>query len=271
VGAQYFEVVGMPILIGRSFGPQDTRQSKGVVVVNETLARRLYPEGSALGRHLSLGGNEIEIVGIVKDAKYTSLREKPRGMFYFHNEQEPGSEGYESLVVRVTGKPEALMTQIRVALRSEDPNLAISEVTTLGEVVDRSLGQEKLLAKLAGFFGALALLLSSIGLYGVIAYSVAQRRNEIGIRMALGARPGSVLRMVLGESLIVVALGLAVGIPAALACGRLVSSLLYGVAAYDPLTIFGAATLMLAVALAASFLPARRAALLDPCAALREE
>jgi putative ABC transport system permease protein len=137
--------------------------------------------------------------------------------------------------------------------------------------VDRSLGREKLLAKLAGFFGALALLLASIGLYGIIAYSVARRRNEIGIRMALGARPGSVLRMMLGESLVVVALGLAVGIPAALACGRLVSSLLYGVEAYDPLTIGATAALLLAVALAASFLPARRASLLDPCAALREE
>ena len=137
--------------------------------------------------------------------------------------------------------------------------------------MDRSLGREKLLAKLAGFFGALALLLASIGLYGIIAYSVARRRNEIGIRMALGARPGSVLRMMLGESLVVVALGLAVGIPAALACGRLVSTLLYGVEAYDPLTIGATAALLLAVALAASFLPARRASLLDPCAALREE
>src|SRR5437660_11788719 len=105
----------MPILMGRSFGPQDTRESKRVAVVNETLARRLYPDGSPLGRHLWLGGN-VEIVGIVKDAKYSSLRENPKGMFYVHNEQEPGSEGYESLVVRVTGKPEALMTQIRAAL-----------------------------------------------------------------------------------------------------------------------------------------------------------
>jgi hypothetical protein len=122
-------VLGMPIVMGRSFGPQDTRQSKRVAVVNETLARRLYPEGSPLGRHLSLGGNEIEIVGIVKDAKYSSLREKPRGMFYVHNEQEQDPGGYASLVVRVTGKPEAVMSQIRAALRSEDPNLAISEVT----------------------------------------------------------------------------------------------------------------------------------------------
>jgi predicted permease len=272
VGAQYFEALGMPMVVGRSFGPRDTRQSKRVVVVNETMARRLYPAGSPLGRHPSLGAEtEMEIVGVVKDAKYSSLREKPKGMFFVHNEQEQDSAGYESLVVRVTGKPEALMSQIRATLRSEDPNLAISEVTTLGEIVDRSLGREKLLAKLAGFFGALALLLASIGLYGVIAYSVARRRNEIGIRMALGARPGTVLRMVLSESLLVVALGLAVGIPAALACGRLVSSLLYGVKAYDPLTIGGAAALLLAVALAASFLPARRAALLDPCAALREE
>ena len=212
--------------------------------------------GLGIDRTIGLGGNEVEIVGIVKDAKYSSLREKPRGMFYVHNEQEQDSDGYDSLVVRVTGKPEALMSQIRATLRSEDPNLAISEVTTLGEIVDRSLGREKLLARLAGFFRRTGIAVVVDRLWRYRAYSVARRRNEIGIRMALGARPGNVLRMVLGESLAVAALGLAVGIPAALACGRLVSSQLYGVEAYDPLTIGGAATVMLEVALAASFLPA---------------
>jgi len=274
VGAQYFEVLGTPIVMGRSFGPQDTAQSQRVAVINETLARELYPEASPLGRHFALAGRdkqEFEIVGVVKDAKYHSVRERPRGMWFVYAEQEQSPDGFNDLVVRVTGKPEALVAQIRAAIRDEDPNLAISEVTTLAEIVDRSFGQEKLLAKLAGFFGALALLLASVGLYGVMAYSVARRTNEIGIRMALGARPGSVLRMVLGESLIVVALGLVVGIPAALACGRLVSSQLYGLEANDPLTIALAAAALLAVALAAVYLPARRAALLDPLAALRQE
>ena len=175
------------------------------------------------------------------------------------------------LVVRVKGDPAALISQIRSVIRAEDPNVAVAKVATLSEMVDRSLGQERLLAKLAGFFGGLALLLAAIGLYGVMAYAVARRTNEIGIRMALGARPGMVLKMVMGESLTLVALGLAVGIPTALACGKLVEARLYGVAAGDAGTIAGAATVLLAVAAAASYLPARRAARLDPLEALREE
>jgi ABC-type antimicrobial peptide transport system permease subunit len=163
------------------------------------------------------------------------------------------------------------MPLVRAAVRAEDPNLAISDMATLRSAVQDSLSREALLAKLAGFFGALALLLTSIGLYGVMAYSVARRTNEIGIRMALGAQPSAVLGMVLRESVFVVGLGLISGIPAALACGRYVSSQLYGLAPNDPATIAGASAVLLAVALIASFLPARRAAMLDPLAALREE
>ena len=208
---------------------------------------------------------------MVKDAKYESLRDKPRAMFFVNLEQDKIPDTFNDLVVRVQGKPEALMSQIRAAMREVDPNLAVWDVTTLSDVVDRSLSQEKLLAKLAGFFGALALLLASIGLYGVMAYAVARRTNEIGIRMALGAQPSAVLGMVLRESVLVVGVGLVAGIPAVLACGRLVKSQLYGLAPDDPITIAGAAALLLAVALVASFLPARRAAMLDPLAALREE
>ena len=192
-------------------------------------------------------------------------------MWFVYTEQEQSPDGFNDLVVRVKGKPEAVLAQIRAAIRDEDPKLAIAEATPLAEMVNRSFSQEKLLAKLAGFFGALALLLAAIGLYGVVSYSVSRRTNEIGIRMALGARPGGVLRMVLGEYLIVVALGLAVGIPAALACGRLVSSQLYGLPANDPFIIAGASAALLAVALAAVYLPARRTTLLDPLAALRQE
>ena len=172
VGAQYFEVLGTPIVMGRSFGPQDTAPSQRVAVINETLARKLYPEASPLGRHFALAGRDkqdFEIVGVVKDAKYHSVRETPRGMWFVYAEQEQSPDSFNDLVVRVTGKPEALVAQIRAAIRDEDPNLAISEVTTLAEMVDRSFGQEKLLARLAGFFGALALLLASVGLYGVMA------------------------------------------------------------------------------------------------------
>jgi ABC-type antimicrobial peptide transport system permease subunit len=227
-----------------------------------------------VGRHIGMEGDkrpDLEIVGVVKDAKYESLRDEPRAMFFVDLEQNKIPDTFNDLVVRVQGKPAALMSQIRSAIRAVDPNLAVWDVMTLSDSVDRSLGQEKLLAKLASFFGALALLLSAIGLYGVMAYSVARRTNEIGIRMALGAQPWAVLGMVLRESVLVVGVGLLAGIPAALACGRLVKSQLYGLAANDPITIVGAAAMLIAVALLASYLPARRAALLDPLAALREE
>lgn len=274
VGPQYFGALGVPIVMGRSFGPRDTPQSPPVAMVNEALAQKLYPGQSAIGRRLVRGLEKpvsYEIVGVVKDAKYLSLREKTKPMFFVDTDQEKIPDAYNDLVVRVQGPPEAFMSQIRAAIRGEDPNLALWDVMTLGDAVERSLGREKLLAKLAGFFGALALLLASIGLYGVMAYSVARRTNEIGIRMALGAQPGAVLGMVLRESVILVVVGFAVGIPVALACGRYVSSQLYGVQSNDAPTIAVSAAILLAVALAASFLPARRAALLDPLTALREE
>ncbi|HEV2689422.1 MAG TPA: FtsX-like permease family protein, partial [Bryobacteraceae bacterium] len=274
IGPQYFDALSMPVVMGRSFGPEDTPQSQKVAMVNESLAKKLYPGQSPLGRQLITGLEKpvtYVIVGVVKDAKYVSLREPTRTMFFFDTDQEKNPDAYNDLVVRVQGRAETFMTQIRAAIRGEDPNLAVSDMMTMGEAVERSLGTEKLLAKLAGFFGVLALFLASIGLYGVMAYSVARRTNEIGIRMALGAQPWTVLGMVLWESAVLVAVGCAAGIPAALACGRYVSSQLYGVESNDAWTIAGAAAILLTVALPASFLPARRAALLDPLTALREE
>jgi len=272
VGADYFKVMGMPIIAGRTFSPRDTEQSQHVAVVNQTLARQLYGSEPALGRHFSLAGRDqydLEIVGVVKDAHYDSLRETPEAMWFLYTEQEP--QLAETLVVRTRGNPTLAMPLVRAAVRAENPNLAISDMATLRSAVQDSLSREALLAKLAGFFGTLALLLASIGLYGVMEYSVARRTNEIGIRMALGAQPRAVLGMVLRESVFVVGLGLIAGIPAALACGRYVSSQLYGLAPNDPATIAGASALLLAVALVASFMPARRAGMLDPLAALREE
>jgi predicted permease len=270
VGKQYFETLGMPLLMGRTFGPRDTPQSQPVAVVNETLAHTVFPDTSPLGRRLWLAGESVvEIVGVVRDARQRSLREKPGPAFYLFNEQ--AIDGFDDLIVRVAGGPDALMSQIRAAIRADAPNLAITEVGTLDAWVDRTLIQEKLLARLSGFFGALALLLASIGLYGVVAYSVSRRTGEIGIRMALGAEPGHVLRMVMRDSLVAVVLGLTAGIPMALASSRLVASRLYGLRADDPWTSAGAAAVLLSVALIAAFLPARRAARLDPLSALREE
>jgi predicted permease len=272
VGPDYFRTMGMRLVAGRAFEPQDTPQSQRVAVVNETLARKLYPDGSAVGRRFSRAGEDhfdFLIVGVVKDAKYHTVREKQRGVWFVSTEQE--RDGFGNLMVR--WKPHAVpaVAQVRAVIRDQDANLAVSLIANMADRVNESLSREKLLATLASIFGGLALLLSAIGLYGVIAYSVARRVNEIGIRMALGARPVEVLRMVLLESLTVVGVGLAVGIPAALACGRLVSSQLYNVAPNDLLSLAGAACLLTIVALVASFLPARRAALLDPLVALREE
>jgi predicted permease len=268
VSADYFATLRMPILAGRAFGPQDTPQSPRVAVVNETFVRRIFPNVSPLGHHFSIGGtSDLEIIGVVKDAKYHNLREKPRAVWFVDTAQE--SDGFGNLLVRTSR--ESVIPQIRAAIHSEDKNVTVALVAPLAGRVDETLGREKMLARLAGVFGALALLLASIGLYGVLAYSVSRRTNEIGIRMALGARPLGILKMVLGESLLLVAIGLMVGIPAALACGRFVASQLYGVPPNDASTIVAAASILTAVALTASFLPARRAALLDPLKALREE
>ena len=272
VGGQYFEVLGMPLVMGRGFGRQDNEKSPPVAVVNETFAQKLFPNVSPLGRHFALeGGGDLEIIGVVRDAKYESIREKPRGMFYLYNGQAQAADGFTDLVVRTQGRPDALIGDIRAAIHGEDSNLAISHVSTLKEQVDGSLGEEMVLAKLAGFFSLVALLLASVGLYGVIAYSVARRTNEIGVRMALGARPMDLVSGLMRESIILVLIGFAAGFPAALACGRLVSSQLYGIPAHDPVTFAGAAATLLLVGLVATFIPARRAALLDPVAALREE
>ena len=270
VGEDYFKAMGIPILEGRGFGPQDTLHSPAVAVVDETFARKLFPNASPLGRRFDLGG-PVEIIGVAKDAKHMSLREEDIGNWYLFNTQENIPDGFNDLVVRSRGNTAGMLAVIRAAIRQEDSRVAITQATTLRDQVDGSLGEEKLMAKLAGFFALVALALSAIGIYGVMSYRVARRSNEIGIRMALGARPADVLSGILRESLMLVAAGFLVAIPAALVCGRLVATQLYGVAPGDFQTIAMVAGALLVTALAAGFIPARRAARLDPMAALRSE
>ena len=274
VGAEYFRVLGVPLIQGRNFGPQDTSKSRPVAIVNETFAHSLFPDVAALGRHFSLSeqnDDAYEIIGVVTDARYESVKERPLGAFFLFNEQDPTPDGYSDLVVRAAVNPDLLIGEIRQAVHAENPGLAISSIRTLAEQVDESLGTEKLLAHLTGLFALVALLLACIGLYGVLAYSVARRRKEIGIRMALGARPSAVLRSLFQQSLTIVVLGLLLGLPAALVCGQLIQKEIYGVSASDPAFLAGSAALLLGTALGASFLPGRRAALLDPLIVLREE
>jgi predicted permease len=273
VGQEYFTAMDIPITMGRGFTPRDTDASQQVAVISETMAQRFFPNQSPLGERFGISGpdsgGQIEVVGVVKDAKVMSLTEQPRAMAYYPHSQR--SDYINNFVVRFTGPQDAIVPQIRRAIHDVNPNLPVDEIVSLSEHVGRSLVQQKLIARLAAFFGLLALLLACVGLYGVLSYSVARRSNEIGIRMALGARRGNVLWLVLRESLGLTAGGVIIGAVAAIFSTKLAASLLFGLKPTDPLTIAGATLLLIAVATLAGFLPARRASRVDPMVALRDE
>jgi predicted permease len=272
VGPDFFNAMGIPLLEGRVFGPQDTEKSQEVAVISETMARRFFPNTSPIGKRFGRvpeNSDRFEIIGIVKDAKYESLTEEWRPIAYYPSSQRP--EALDKFVVRFTGAPEAVVPQVRQAIKQVNRNLPIDEVVSLSDHIGRSLTRQKLVARLAAFFSLLALLLACVGLYGVLSYAVARRTNEIGIRMALGAQRRDVLWLVLRESLALVCAGVVIGLLASLAATRTASTLLFGVEPYDPSTIAAATLLLLAVAALAGYLPARRAARVDPMAALRDE
>ena len=277
VGQRYFETVGMTLLVGRGFGPQDSETSPKVAVINETMARYYFGRENPIGKRFAFDepglGADLEIVGVTKDARYNNLREETPHMVYLPAFQHP--EYLHELEVRSLGNPTSVAQDVRRALTEIDSKLPVIRVTTLSERVDGSLNQERLIAQLSSFFGGLALLLACVGLYGIMSYAVARRTSEIGIRMALGAQRGNILGMVLRETLLLVLIGLALGIPAALAAtrlaGSLISSLLFKLKAADPVTITIATLVMIVIALLAGYLPARRASRVDPMVALRYE
>ena len=273
VGQDFFAAMGIPVVLGRGFGPQDTAKSQKVAVISESMAQRFFPNGSAVGKRFGIEGpqstEQIEVIGVVKDAKYGALTEKIRPIAFCLHQQEPLALG--NLVVRFSGSPNAIVPQIRETLKQINRNLPVDDVVTLSDHIGRSLVQQKLVARLASFFGLLALLLACVGLYGVMSYGVARRTNEIGIRMALGARTRSVLWLVLRESLTLVVIGLIVGIVASLLVTKTAATLLYELKPNDPLTIALATLLLAFVSALAGYLPARRAAKVDPMIALREE
>ena len=269
----YFETVGAPVILGRPIAPKDRDGAPKVVVVNETFARHFFGEESPLGKRFGIDGDEssrdLEIVGVAKDIVYYNYRDETPRFVYFPVMQT--LDYLESLEVRTAGDPTAVIPLVRQAVNEAGENLPIVEVKTLDEQIDRSLRDDKLVSQLTSFFGLLALLLASIGLYGVLAYGVAQRTNEIGIRIALGAGRVQVLWMILRDGMVLVGLGILIGIPASLATTRLASSLLFGLGAADVWTMFGATLVLCLVALFAGYLPAWKASRLDPSTSLRYE
>ena len=271
VGIDFFRAVGIPLVSGRDFSPSDTAESPKVAIISETMAQRVFPNKSPLGQRFGLGksNEEMEVVGVVKDAKYGSLTEESRSMAYYPYSQRPQS--LPNFVVRTSRPPEQVIGSIRETVKRVNRNVPIDEVETLSDHIGRSLVQQRLIARLASFFGVLALLLACIGLYGLMSYAVARRTNEIGIRVALGAGKANVLWLILREALTLVVIGLAVGLVASLFTTKTATTLLFGLKPNDPLTIAVASSLLLLVALVAGYLPARRAAKVDPMTALREE
>ena len=273
VGQDFFTAMGIPLVQGRGFGPQDTDKSQKVAVISESMAQKFFPNGSPVGKRFGINGPEsadrIEVIGVVKDAKYGQVQEQFKPIAFYPHSQMPDVLG--NFVVRFSGPASSIVPQVRQTIREVNGNLPIDDVVSLEDHIGRSLVQQKLVARIASFFGLLALLLACIGLYGVMSYGVARRTNEIGIRMALGARGRSVLWLVLREALLLVAIGLVVGVLASLALTRTAASLLYELKPNDPLTITLAALLLATVAALAGYLPARRAARVDPMIALREE
>jgi predicted permease len=284
VRENYFATMEIPLLHGRGFTVQDDRNAPLVAAVNQTFVRRYFPKDNALGQRVKIGV-KVEIVGVVADAKYENQREEHKPLLYTPWRQDVSMLGGVYFALRTVGEPTALAAIVSQVVRELDGNLPVTEISTQKARSQATLGQERLYARLLSFFGGLALLLAAIGLSGVLAYSVAQRKNEIGIRMALGAQPADVLRLVIRQGMTLVLLGLAVGALGGYALLRLLASRyfassssqqnmaeqLYGVEGTDPVTFAVIATLLPLIALLACWLPARKAAQVDPLEALRQE
>jgi predicted permease len=285
VTPEYFSTLRMKIVKGRAFTDGDTSTSQRVAVINETMAERLWPHQEALGQRFSTEGSEgpfksgtqdtstrwIRVVGVVRNAKVQALLDTPGNFFYV-----PQSQNYKSIHVlqlRTSVAPEALIIPAEALVRDLDPNLPVYDVMSMDQAMSGANGYFlfKLGAGFAGALGGLGLLLAAVGVYGVVSYGASRRRHEIGIRMALGARPIKVFGLVIRQAVVVVGAGIGIGILAALAVSRLLVSLLIGVPSYDPLTFAAVAGVLLAVALLACYLPAHRAARVDPMIALRQE
>ena len=273
VGIDFFPTLGIPIVAGRGFGPQDTSTSPKVGIINQSLARKRFPNTNPIGKRFKADRDTsdwIQIVGICADTRYSDLRGDPPAQFFVPYVQQP-EVGTLTYQIRTNMQASALFPELRRVVQSVDRDLPIIDFRTQREQINATMQMERAFAAFTAGFGVLALALACVGIYGIMAYSVAQRTNEIGIRLALGAQPGQVRSMILRESTWLTVVGVVVGVGAALGLTRLVKSMLYGVTPNDPTTLVAGVALLLAVAVAATWIPARRAAGVQPMEALRHE
>ena len=269
VNQHYFSAMQIPFLRGRNFTEQEVRQSTRVVIISDLLARQVFPNEEPIGKRLimAIGNDPFEIIGIVGDIRHRGLESAPRAAMYLPTNQTPGT----SVVVRTKGDPASLAGAIRKEVRAIDPDQPIAAVRTMNEWMDTAVAGSRYRTALLALFAFVALVLASTGIYGVMSYSVSQRTHEIGVRMALGARHLDVMTLVVRQGMTLVMVGVALGILSATALTRVMSTLLFGVTAKDPLTFVVVAALLTLVAFVACYLPARRATKVDPLVALRYE
>jgi len=267
----YFETIGIPFIKGRTFGNEDTAESPRALIINQTMAEKFWAGQDPLGKQIKFvpEGRTGTIVGVVGDAKQFWREEKQQPQLYGAYSQDSGI--FATVVMRTTVEPMSLAEQVRQAVWRVDPDQPMWKIRTVEFLVNRSVADRKFLMALMGIFAAIALVLTMVGLYGVISYLVTQRTQEIGIRMALGAQMNQILRMVLRQGMLFVLLGVALGLAASWLSTRLMAKLLYQVSATDSVTFAGIAVLLITVALLACYFPARRATKVDPLVALRNE
>jgi predicted permease len=273
VSPGYFVTVGIPRVAGREFDERDNEHGTRVAIVNESIARRYFPGQNPVGRRLAYAQLDIEIVGIVRDARTQTLHEPPVPMIYFPMDQRPAARNtaVSNLDVRVAGDPRQAVAAVRDAIRRAEPGLLLGDIGLMSARLERDLSRERLVAYLAFSFGLLTLLLASLGVYGVLSYGVSRRTQEIGVRMALGARRAEVMGIVLAQSLRLTGVGIALGLLGAAAVARSLSGMLFGVAPLDPMTFVAVAGTFALVMTLAAYVPARRATKVDPLVALRCE
>jgi predicted permease len=271
IGPRYFQVLGIPLLAGREFDERDTTGAQPVAIINATMATFYFGARSPLGKHIQNGGDRYVIVGVVTDNKQRDLKGKTERRFYIPLLQSQDPIAAFNFAIRTGADSVSMIPTIRRELDGRESNLKVSSVESVRVLMSQSLSRERSTAQLAALFGVLALVLAAAGLYGVTSYATSRRTNEIGLRMALGADRGDVIRLVLRDALMLMAVGLALGLPAALAATRLTTASLVGVSATDPAVVGGALLVMLIAGVCAGLVPAVRASRVDPVTALRQE